>query len=87
MDTDEIRVHMMRCKCSYRNNQRHTTIIDVDLTAYFDTINHSIMMEKLGRRINDPKLMMLIGRILKQTVGRRTPRWRNFNFTKQHLFK
>jgi RNA-directed DNA polymerase len=43
----------------------HTTIIDVDLTAYFDTINHSIMMEKLGRRINDPKLMMLIGRILK----------------------
>ena len=42
-----------------------TKVIDVDLTAYFDNVNHQILMKKLSRRINDPKVMMLIGRILK----------------------
>ena len=42
-----------------------TKVIDVDLTAYFDNVNHQILMKKLSRRISDPKVMNLIGRILK----------------------
>jgi RNA-directed DNA polymerase len=42
-----------------------TKVIDVDLTAYFDNINHGILKEKISRRINDPKIMKLIKCILK----------------------
>jgi len=40
-------------------------VIDVDLTAYFDNINHGILKKKISRRINDPKIMRLIKLILK----------------------
>lgn len=42
-----------------------TKVIDVDLTAYFDNINHGILKKKISRRINDPKIMRLIKLILK----------------------
>lgn len=42
-----------------------TKVIDVDLTAYFDNINHGILKKKISSRINDPKIMRLIKLILK----------------------
>lgn len=42
-----------------------TKVIDVDLTAYFDNINHGILMDKIALRINDPKIMRLIKLMLK----------------------
>jgi len=42
-----------------------TKVIDVDLTAYFDNINHRILMDKIALRINDPKIMRLIKLMLK----------------------
>lgn len=42
-----------------------TKVIDVDLTAYFDNINHKILMAKIAIRINDPKIMRLIKLMLK----------------------
>lgn len=42
-----------------------TKVIDVDLTAYFDNINHGILMDKIELRINDPKIMRLIKLMLK----------------------
>ena len=42
-----------------------TKVIDVDLTAYFDNIEHHILLEKVSRRINDPRIMKLLKLILK----------------------
>ncbi|EQB89249.1 group II intron reverse transcriptase/maturase [Clostridium punense] len=42
-----------------------TKVIDVDLTAYFDNINHKILMDKIALRVNDSKIMRLIKLMLK----------------------
>ena len=45
----------------------HTKVIDVDLSSYFDTIRHDILLNKMAKRINDDKIMRLIKLILKST--------------------
>jgi len=40
-------------------------VIDLDLKAYFDTIGHSILLEKIAKRVNDDQLMHLIKMMLK----------------------
>jgi group II intron reverse transcriptase/maturase len=45
--------------------RRFTQVIDVDLTSYFDNIKHDILLKKVARRINDPKIMHLLKLILK----------------------
>ncbi len=42
-----------------------TKIIDMDLSSYFDTIKHHILLEKVAKRINDNKIMRLLKLILK----------------------
>jgi RNA-directed DNA polymerase len=34
--------------------RRMSTVIDVDLSRYFDTIRHSVLLEKIAKRIQDP---------------------------------
>jgi group II intron reverse transcriptase/maturase len=45
--------------------RRMTMVIDVDLSRYFDTIRHSILLGKIARRVQDPKVMHLVKQILK----------------------
>lgn len=45
--------------------RRMTTVIDVDLSNYFDTIRHSELLAKIARRIQDPQVMHLIKQTLK----------------------
>lgn len=45
--------------------KRLTKVIDVDLSAYFDNIRHHLLLQKVSRRINDPKIMKLLKMILK----------------------
>lgn len=45
--------------------RRLTTVIDIDLSAYFDNIRHHILLKKVFRRIKDPKIMKLLKMILK----------------------
>jgi group II intron reverse transcriptase/maturase len=40
-------------------------VIDVDLSRYFDTIRHSILLEKIARRVADPAVMHLVKQIIK----------------------
>lgn len=47
-----------------------TRVIDVDLKAYFDTIRHDKLLEKVARRINDPRVMHLLKLILKSSGKR-----------------
>jgi RNA-directed DNA polymerase len=40
--------------------QCKTRIIDLDLRAYFDTVRHHLLLEKVARRINDDEVMRLL---------------------------
>lgn len=39
-------------------------VIEADIKGFFDNVSHERMMELLGRRINDPSLLRIIGRFL-----------------------
>ncbi len=45
--------------------QRKTKVIDLDLRAYFDTVRHHLLLEKVARRINDADVMHVLKLILK----------------------
>ncbi|HVW99497.1 MAG TPA: group II intron reverse transcriptase/maturase [Candidatus Babeliaceae bacterium] len=49
--------------------EQKTRVIDLDLKAYFDTVNHSILLAKMSRRINDDQIMHLLKMMLK--IGRK----------------
>ena len=40
--------------------QGKTLVIDLDLRAFFDTVRHSLLLEKIARRINDNEVMHLL---------------------------
>jgi RNA-directed DNA polymerase len=42
-----------------------TRVIDLDLRAYFDSVKHHILLDKVAKRIADDKIMRLLGQMLK----------------------
>ena len=48
-------------------------IIDLDLRAYFDSVQHYLLLEKVARRIQDAKVMRLLSLILKSTGKKGVP--------------
>jgi RNA-directed DNA polymerase len=50
-----------------------TRIIDVDLRAYFDNVQHSLLLEKVARRVQDASVMRLLKMILKSTGAKGVP--------------
>jgi group II intron reverse transcriptase/maturase len=42
-----------------------STVIDVDLSRYFDTIRHSVLLDKIAKRIQDPQVLHLVKQIIK----------------------
>src|SRR5438270_12418016 len=45
--------------------RRMSTVIDVDLSRYFDTIRHSTLLDKIAQRIQDPQVLHLVKQIIK----------------------
>src|SRR6266567_4113064 len=45
--------------------RRMSMIIDVDLSRYFDTIRHSVLLGKIAQRIQDPQVMHLVKQIIQ----------------------
>jgi RNA-directed DNA polymerase len=45
--------------------RRMSTIIDVDLSRYFDTILQSVLLDKIAKRVQDPQVLHLVKQILK----------------------
>jgi len=50
-----------------------TRIIDVDLRAYFDNVQHYLLLEKVARRVQDDEVMHLLKTMLKATGGKGVP--------------
>jgi RNA-directed DNA polymerase len=50
-----------------------THVIDLDLRAYFDTVRHHIVMEKVAKRVNDDDVMHLLKLILRASGKRGVP--------------
>ena len=44
------------------------TVIDVDLAKFFDTIDHTLLLEMLREKINDPKFLRYVQRMFKSGV-------------------
>jgi RNA-directed DNA polymerase len=50
-----------------------TKIIDLDLRAYFDNVQHSLLVEKVAKRVWDDQVMRLLKMILKATGKKGVP--------------
>jgi Retron-type reverse transcriptase len=53
--------------------EEKTRIIDIDLRAYFDNVQHSLLLEKVARRVRDAAVMGLLKMILKATGEKGVP--------------
>jgi len=50
-----------------------TRIIDIDLRAYFDNVQHYLLLEKVARRVRDDEVMHLLKMMLKATGEKGVP--------------
>jgi RNA-directed DNA polymerase len=53
--------------------QGKTRIIELDLRAYFDSVQHSVLLEKVAGRVQDAEVMRLLKLILKSTGKKGVP--------------
>ena len=53
--------------------QEKTRVIDLDLRAYFDNVQHYLLLEKVARRVQDAAVMRLLRMILKATGKKGVP--------------
>jgi RNA-directed DNA polymerase len=68
------------CKDALRDVDRlvkagHVWVVDADLQSYFDTIPHSRLLAKVGRRIADGRVLDLIQGFLQQDIMEDLKRW------------
>ncbi len=47
--------------------RRMSTVVDVDLSKYFDTIQHAELLRLMAKRIQDPQVLRLVKQIIKVT--------------------
>src|SRR6266852_676536 len=50
-----------------------TRIMDIDLRAYFDNVQHYLLLEKVARRVHDDEVMHLLKTTLKATGAKGVP--------------
>lgn len=50
-----------------------TKIIDLDLKAFFDNVQHSVLFAKVAKRVKDDQVMRLLNMILKTTGKKGVP--------------
>lgn len=47
-----------------------TWVVDIDISAFFDEVNHDILMAKMGRKVRDKRVLKLIGDYLRAPMER-----------------
>jgi RNA-directed DNA polymerase len=50
-------------------------VVDADLKSYFDSIPHTLLMERVATRISDGRVLGLMGRFLEQSILDGLERW------------
>ena len=60
--------HRALLKCGEYIEQGYLFTVDMDLEKFFDTVNHSKLIEVLSRTIKDSRLVSLIHRYLNAGV-------------------
>ena len=50
-----------------------TYVIDLDLSAFFDTVRHDIVLKQVARRVDDGDVMRLLRMVMKATGKRGVP--------------
>jgi RNA-directed DNA polymerase len=56
--------HVQACiKLGYK------TAVDIDLSKFFDEVNHDMLMNRVGRKIKDKALMRLLGKYLRTGIA------------------
>ncbi len=68
------------CKDALREVDRlvkdgYTWVVDADLASYFDTIPHMGLLERVGERISDGRVLALIESSLRQDILKGMERW------------
>jgi len=59
-----------------------STVIEVDLSRYFDTIRHPVLLDKIAKRVQDPQVLHLVKQIInvgqssESRKGVRSAHWR-----------
>ena len=53
--------------------EEKTRIIDIDLSAYFDNVQHYLLLEKVARRVQDDEVMQLLKMMLKASGEKGVP--------------
>jgi len=53
--------------------EEKTRIVDIDLRAYFDNVQHFLLLEKAARRVQDDAVMHLLKMMLKATGEKGVP--------------
>ena len=48
--------------------QGYSVAVDMDLSKFFDTVNHDVLMERVSRRVEDKRVLRLIGKYLRAGV-------------------
>ena len=57
---------VLQAKEYIREGRRY--VVDMDLEKFFDKVNHDILMERVRRKISDPRVLTLIRRYLKSGI-------------------
>lgn len=53
--------------------ENKTHILDLDLSSYFDNVQHSLLLDKVARRVRDDDVMALLTMMLKATGKKGVP--------------
>jgi retron-type reverse transcriptase len=61
------------CHTAIAEAKRHVEdgyewVVDLDLEKFFDRVHHQRLMARLAKRVQDPRLLRLISRMLKAKV-------------------
>jgi RNA-directed DNA polymerase len=62
------RAHDAVCQAQRYIQAGHRWVVDVDLAAFFDRVNHDVLLGKLAQRITDRRVLGLIRRYLEAGV-------------------
>jgi len=62
------RAHDAVCRAQQYVQAGYRTVVDVDLEKFFDRVNHDVLMDRLGKRIDDQAVLRLIRRYLQAGI-------------------